>query len=453
MAEVYELSDRVSVLRDGTYVGHARRATEISAEALVKMMVGRDLSTFYKKEHDPHGSRGPVDPRGQGHDRRRPAGAALRASRCTRARSWASPGWSASGRTELARLIYGARPEDRAARSCSTASGRHDHDARGTRSTRASPTSPRTARAWACSSTCRATTTSISASSTATRAPGGVLDLAAAQAPRRGRLQGAPRAGGEPARLASAASPAATSRRCCSPRWLEIGPKVLILDEPTRGVDVGAKSEIYRIIDELAQKGIGVIVISSEMPEIIGVCDRVLVMREGHIAGEVGGPSGRRSRRRTSWPMRPASRPERPRHRGRGRRRESADHRQRRAHRRRPALQGPARQVQVRSHHPGAGHAAGAGDPRASPSTSRPARFFTAQNMSIVAQQASINTVLAAGMTFVILTGGIDLSVGSILRGLGDGRRHRLAHAGLGPAGHPGGAGRPACSSASSTAR
>jgi ribose transport system ATP-binding protein len=75
-------------------------------------------------------------------------------------------------------------------------------------------------------------------------------------------------------------------------RWLEIGPKVLILDEPTRGVDIGAKSEIYRIIDELAQKGIGIIVISSELPEIIGICDRVLVMREGHMQGEVGGSTG-----------------------------------------------------------------------------------------------------------------------------------------------------------------
>ena len=77
-------------------------------------------------------------------------------------------------------------------------------------------------------------------------------------------------------------------------RWLETGPKVLILDEPTRGVDIGAKSEIYRIIDELAGRGIGVIVISSEMPEVIGTCDRVLVMREGHIEGEVGGPTGDR---------------------------------------------------------------------------------------------------------------------------------------------------------------
>ena len=64
-------------------------------------------------------------------------------------------------------------------------------------------------------------------------------------------------------------------------------PKVVILDEPTRGVDVGAKSEIYRIIDELAASGIAVVVISSDLPEIIGISDRVLVMQEGRIAGEV----------------------------------------------------------------------------------------------------------------------------------------------------------------------
>ena len=76
-------------------------------------------------------------------------------------------------------------------------------------------------------------------------------------------------------------------------RLLATAPKLLILDEPTRGVDIGAKSEIYRIIDDLAKRGIGVVVISSELPEIIGTCDRVLVMREGQIEGEVGGPGGK----------------------------------------------------------------------------------------------------------------------------------------------------------------
>ena len=72
-------------------------------------------------------------------------------------------------------------------------------------------------------------------------------------------------------------------------RWLEIHPRVLILDEPTRGVDVGAKSEIYRIIHLLADQGVAILVISSELPEVIGVCDRVAVMHEGSIVGELAG--------------------------------------------------------------------------------------------------------------------------------------------------------------------
>jgi ribose transport system ATP-binding protein len=75
-------------------------------------------------------------------------------------------------------------------------------------------------------------------------------------------------------------------------RLLETKPRVLILDEPTRGVDIGAKSEIYRIIDELAQSGAAVLVISSELPEVVGIADRVVVMREGETRGEVGGATG-----------------------------------------------------------------------------------------------------------------------------------------------------------------
>jgi L-arabinose transport system ATP-binding protein len=70
-------------------------------------------------------------------------------------------------------------------------------------------------------------------------------------------------------------------------RWLARRPKVLILDEPTRGIDVGAKAEIYRIIADLARDGIALLVISSELPEVIGLADRVFVMKEGRIAGEL----------------------------------------------------------------------------------------------------------------------------------------------------------------------
>jgi putative multiple sugar transport system ATP-binding protein len=66
-------------------------------------------------------------------------------------------------------------------------------------------------------------------------------------------------------------------------------PKVLILDEPTRGIDVGAKYEIYTIINELAEAGRGVVVISSEMPELLGICDRICVMNAGAFVGEFEG--------------------------------------------------------------------------------------------------------------------------------------------------------------------
>jgi putative multiple sugar transport system ATP-binding protein len=69
-------------------------------------------------------------------------------------------------------------------------------------------------------------------------------------------------------------------------KWLMTDPKVLILDEPTRGIDVGAKYEIYCIINELAEAGRGVVVISSEMPELLGICDRICVMNDGAFVGE-----------------------------------------------------------------------------------------------------------------------------------------------------------------------
>ena len=70
-------------------------------------------------------------------------------------------------------------------------------------------------------------------------------------------------------------------------RWLLTKPEILLLDEPTRGIDVGAKYEIYQLIIDLANEGKGVIVVSSEMPELLGICDRILVMSGGQVAGEV----------------------------------------------------------------------------------------------------------------------------------------------------------------------
>jgi ribose transport system ATP-binding protein len=287
MAEVYELANRVSVLRDGTYVGTLAH-DEISADALVKMMVGRDLSTFYKKAHDPHGSHGPVVLEVKGlTDGRRLQPCSFRLHR---GEVLGIAGLVGSGRTELARLIYGA-----------------DRKRAGEVLLNGAPV--------AIAAPEEALQVGIAYLTEDRKRLGLFLDMSCGENINLGvikldawrgavlnRARGRERAASAfTAMRVRAASPlvavgtlsGGNQQKVLLSRWLEIGPKVLILDEPTRGVDIGAKSEIYRIIDDLAQRDIGVIVISSELPEIIGICDRVLVMREGRIEGEVGGPGGR----------------------------------------------------------------------------------------------------------------------------------------------------------------
>jgi L-arabinose transport system ATP-binding protein len=80
-------------------------------------------------------------------------------------------------------------------------------------------------------------------------------------------------------------------------RWLaEPALKVVIMDEPTRGIDVGAKNEIYQILYRLAEEGCAVIVVSSELPEILGISDRIMVMREGRVSGELSRPDANEER-------------------------------------------------------------------------------------------------------------------------------------------------------------
>lgn len=85
-------------------------------------------------------------------------------------------------------------------------------------------------------------------------------------------------------------------QKCIVARWISTNPKVLILDEPTKGIDVGAKSEFYQMICEFAKQGLGVILISSELPEVIGLSDRIIVMKGRKIVGEVSREEATESR-------------------------------------------------------------------------------------------------------------------------------------------------------------
>ena len=76
-------------------------------------------------------------------------------------------------------------------------------------------------------------------------------------------------------------------QKCVLGKWLNTAPRLLMLDEPTRGIDVGAKAQIHKLIDEIAGAGVAILMISSELPELVGISDRVYVMREGSFVAEL----------------------------------------------------------------------------------------------------------------------------------------------------------------------
>jgi len=288
MAEVYELSNRVSVLRDGTYVG-TLVGEEIAADRLVKMMVGRDPSTFYIHDHDAKGSRGKpileVRNLTDGGRRVKPCSFVLHEGEVL-----GIAGLVGAGRTELARLIYGADPKaggeiliDGKPVEIRTPKDALDAGI-------AYLTEDRKAQGLFLDMSVRENVNFAVIGRDARGA--GVLDHGKARQRARDAIKSLA------IRVASPSVGVGTlsggnQQKVLLSRWMEIKPRVLILDEPTRGVDIGAKSEIYRIINETVQHNVAVLVISSELPEIIGICDRVLVMREGHMEGEVGGPGGK----------------------------------------------------------------------------------------------------------------------------------------------------------------
>jgi ribose transport system ATP-binding protein len=287
MSEIYELSDRVSVLRDGSYVGTLDR-DGLSAEALVKMMVGRDISGFYKKDHDAQQGAGRVIFAVRDiADGRRVRGCSFELHE---GEVLGIAGLVGSGRTELARLIFGAEPKMSGEVTLEGKTlqihGPGDAIAAGI----AYLTEDRKGQGLFLDMSVQDNINLVVCGTDA--GPGGILDRAHARVRARDAIAALKIRVANPEVTVGALS-GGNQQKVLLSRLLETKPRILILDEPTRGVDIGAKSEIYRIIDGLAKAGIGIIVISSELPEVIGIADRALVMREGRIEGEAGGASGR----------------------------------------------------------------------------------------------------------------------------------------------------------------
>jgi len=273
--EIFEIGDRVTVLRDGAVVA-TRPVSELDESRLVALMVGRDVQNLYPRSRvEP----GPVRLRVRGLSR----GSAVRdASFEVRAGEIVGmAGLVGAGRTELARAVFGAEPPE----SGAVFLDERELKIRGPADAIAAGigylTESRKTDGLALQLGVDKNVTLANLPMTA-----GLIDLGAERrvAEReRDRLRiRVPRVS-RPVRALSGGN----QQKVVLARWLQTDAEVLFFDEPGRGMDVAAKSEMFGQLDALAAEGKAIVLISSYLPELLNMCDRILVLREGRIAGEV----------------------------------------------------------------------------------------------------------------------------------------------------------------------
>jgi rhamnose transport system ATP-binding protein len=276
LEEVEAIADTVTVLRDGAHVA-TRPAAELTRNEMVQLMVGRSLDQLFPKEEAEIGE---VVLRAEGLGRR---GVFADVSfELRRGEIVGLAGFVGAGRTEVARSIFGIDRLD---------TGRLWIGERPFR-----PRAPRAAlrRGIAYLPEDRLTQGLVQTMSIAANAslavlpqltPGGILRPRAERALARRFMDQLRIKAVSPAQVVRSLS-GGNQQKVVLAKWLASNPKILILDEPTHGVDVGTKADVHRTISHLASEGLSILLISSELPEILGMSDRVLVMREGRIAAE-----------------------------------------------------------------------------------------------------------------------------------------------------------------------
>jgi rhamnose transport system ATP-binding protein len=276
--EIFALADRVTVLRDGESVG-TRPAADVTRADLVRLMVGRTMADVYPRRDPPAPDAGVMlELAGLGHA---PSGIRDVSLTLGRGEIVGLAGLVGSGRTELSEIVFGLRPADAGEiRVC------------GARVRVESPSD--------------AIRLGIGYVPEDRRRHGVVLEMSVAANASLANLGGVARHGLIDRAVEAAAAATFVDRlrirtasvdaevgalsggnqqKVALARWLATKPSVLVLDEPTQGVDVGAKAEIHQLIAELARGGLAILLISSELPEVLGMSDRVAVMHGGTIAG------------------------------------------------------------------------------------------------------------------------------------------------------------------------
>jgi ribose transport system ATP-binding protein len=276
LVEIFDIADRVTVLKDGALVG-TKEVSEVTMPVLVKMMIGRDLKDVY-----PKWKRSVGDVLLEVNEVNRP-GVLENVSFTVRAGEIIGiAGMRGSGRTELVRAIFGADAHN----GTITLSGkelriRTPGDAINHRVALA--TEDRKAEGLFLKSSMK---NNISIS--------GLKDVSWSifinQKKELARILNliktlVIKTSGPEFPVANMSG--GNQQKVILARWLNIGAKVLILDEPTRGIDVGSKYEIYQIMAKLTEQGVGLIMVSSELPEVLGMSDRILVMHDGKMVKEL----------------------------------------------------------------------------------------------------------------------------------------------------------------------
>lgn len=276
LIEVFEIADRVTVLKDGSLVG-TRDVAEVDMATLVRMMIGRDLQDVYPKRKE---TRGEVLLEVQGLSR---PGVLKNVSFQVHAGEIVGvAGMRGAGRTELARAIFGADSSTGTVLLSGQPLKIHaPEDA--IRHQIALVTEDRKAEGLFLQQSVKHNTT-ISGLKALCR--GGLIQKTKENEQVRSLIKQLRIKIPHMDYLVSGMS-GGNQQKVILARWLNIGARVLILDEPTRGIDVGSKQEIYQLMAQLAEKGVAMIMISSELPEVLGMSDRVLVMRGGELVKEL----------------------------------------------------------------------------------------------------------------------------------------------------------------------
>jgi rhamnose transport system ATP-binding protein len=276
LEEILRIADRVTVLRDGQTVA-TEDAAGLSRESLIRLMVGREISAIFPKR--------PVTIGNVVLETRHLSNSAARlrdVSLSVRAGEILGvAGLAGAGRTEFAETLFGITPADSGEILLRGQPVRLDSPSNAIRHGIAYLPEDRARHGVILPMPIAANTTLASLRAVSRR---GLLDAAAERSVARGFVERL-RIKTDSLYTPAGSLSGGNQQKVALARWLAIRPSVLILDEPTQGVDIGSKSEIHALMANLAEEGVAILMISSELPEILGMSDRIAVMRAGSLAG------------------------------------------------------------------------------------------------------------------------------------------------------------------------